>query len=212
MDKKERCILCLSESSVFALYRETEYYRCLNCLAVFMDPALHPSAEMERERYEKHNNDINDPGYRAFVRPLVNKVIAGFSRDSRGLDFGAGAGPVAASILRENGYGIELYDPFFYNDTAILTGKYDYIICIEVIEHFHDPIKEFRLMRSLLDTRGSLICMTHLYTDDIDFKGWRYKDDETHVIFYHPKSLEWINSTFHFTGFNVNDRIIHFKT
>jgi SAM-dependent methyltransferase len=212
MDKKVSCILCNSESSLFARYREAEYHRCLNCRAVFMDPAFHPSAERERERYEKHNNDINDPGYREFVSPLVNMVIAGFSKEHRGLDFGAGTGPVAASLLRENGYSIELYDPFFHNDTAILTRKYDYIICIEVIEHFHDPAKEFGLMRSLLNTRGSLICMTHLYTDEIDFNSWRYKDDLTHVIFYHPESLEWINSTCHFTGFNVNDRIIQFSS
>ncbi len=176
-----------------------------------MAPAFHPSPRDERARYETHNNDINDPGYRQFVRPLVNLVTACHGPKRAGLDFGAGTGPVAATILGEKGYEIELYDPFFFNNRAVLDKKYDYIICSEVIEHFHQPAKEFGLMRSLLNPGGSLICMTWLYSDDINFLSWRYKDDETHVIFYHLESIRWIKESFRFSSVDINERIIHLK-
>lgn len=209
MIKKQSCILCRAESSFFAIYRNIEYYRCINCLSVFMAPDFHPFPEREKERYESHNNDINDPGYREFVRPLVNEVFKRFPATSRGLDFGAGTGPVAASILREQGYHVELYDPFFSNDRQKLETTYDYVICCEVIEHFHDPASEFRLLRSLINPKGGLICMTQLYREDNDFKKWRYKDDETHVFFYHPKSLEWIKSEYSFSSLEVKGRVLN---
>ncbi len=177
-----------------------------------MAPAFHPPPEREKARYETHNNDVNDQGYREFVSPVVKEVTNNFGRNSKGLDFGAGTGPVAATILREQGFEIELYDPFFCNNPEVLIKKYDYIICSEVIEHFHDPAIEFRLIRSLLNQGGSLICMTMLYTDDFDFISWRYKDDETHVIFFHPESIELIKQEYYFSSVKINGRIIHFKT
>ncbi len=210
-DPNIKCLLCLAESSFFALYRNIGYYRCGKCLAIFMAPRFHPSPEREKARYETHNNDINDPGYREFVRPLVNTVTAGYGPKSTGLDFGAGTGPVAATILGEQGYDTELYDPFFFNDTALLEKKYDYIICSEVIEHFHQPRTEFMLLRSLLKPGGNLYCMTWIYSDDIEFMRWRYKDDDTHVIFYHHESLRWIKDNFRFESVSINNRIIDFK-
>jgi hypothetical protein len=174
-----------------------------------MAPDSHPLPEREKKRYESHNNDINDPGYRDFVMPLVNEVREKFPATSRGLDFGSGTGPVATSILREQGYHVELYDPFFSNDMQKLETTYDYIICCEVIEHFHNPASEFRLMRSLINPKGGLICMTELYREDNDFKKWRYKDDETHVFFYHPISLEWIKSEYSFSSLEFKGRVIN---
>ena len=212
VDKKERCPLCSSNASYFTLYRKAEYYRCSRCMSVFMAPAFHPAAEQEKARYETHNNDVNDPGYRAFVAPLVQKVMDNHGPRETGLDFGAGTGPVAATILREHSYNVSLYDPFFIDDRQKLEQKYDYIICCEVIEHFHSPAREFGLLRSMIKPGGSLICMTRLYTDDIDFGKWVYKDDHTHVFFYHPESLGWIKTQYSFYSLETADRIIHFRT
>ncbi len=210
-NKLERCLLCGEVSFFFALYRDIEYCRCGNCQAIFMAPRFLPSPEREKKRYEKHNNDINDPRYQEFVSPVVNEVTKNFGSDSRGLDFGAGTGPVAANLLEKKGYKLELYDPFFRNDGSVLKKKYDYIICSEVIEHFHKPAREFGLMRSLLNPGGSLICMTTIYREYIDFLTWRYKDDETHVIFYHTGSLKWIKNNFSFASLDICDNLIHFK-
>ena len=105
---------------------------------------------------------------------------------------------------------MKLYDPFFWNDPALLQNRYDYIACCEVVEHFHDPCKEFGLLRSLLKPNGSLYCMTKSYTEDIDFQRWHYKNDPTHVFFYHAKAFTWIESHFKFSAVSIEDRLIHF--
>jgi 2-polyprenyl-3-methyl-5-hydroxy-6-metoxy-1,4-benzoquinol methylase len=48
--------------------------------------------------------------------------------------------------LEDDGYKIKQFDPFFHNDIAVLRRSYDYIVCCEVIEHFHSPSKEFELI------------------------------------------------------------------
>jgi hypothetical protein len=209
--KKSECILCGSESTFFIFCRSVEYYCCYNCGAVFMAQAFHPSAGREKERYDKHQNNPGDPGYREFVNPLVNTVISHYDPKSSGLDFGAGKGPVAAAMLSEKGYRIQLYDLYFHRDRSVLEKKYNFIICSEVMEHFRQPAREFNLMRSLLLPGGSLICMTRLYSPDVDFINWRYKDDETHLIFYQFRTLEWIVSNCGYSSFSTSGRIIHFR-
>jgi len=62
-----------------------------------------------------------------------------------------------------------LYDPFFHPKSELLAKKYDFIIACEVIEHFHDPRKEFELLYKLLNQGGKLYLMTDLYSQEVDF-------------------------------------------
>lgn len=48
-----------------------------------------------------HENDINDPGYRAFVAPVVDRISSDRTPKHFGLDFGAGPGPVIAKLLSD---------------------------------------------------------------------------------------------------------------
>ncbi len=207
-----KCSLCSAEAGHLTCFREKDYYRCTNCLSVMMDPLNHLSPQEEKKRYDEHNNDVNDSGYRGFVKPLVDTVLSKFDLSAAGLDYGAGSGPVASAILKEKGYRIYPYDPFYWNNKALLKLSYNYIICCEVIEHFANPAKEFKLLRSLLKPGGSLICMTEILSSSLDFEQWYYKNDPTHVFFYHPNALAWIKETHHFTSLGLNDRVIHFQT
>jgi SAM-dependent methyltransferase len=162
---------------------------------------------VEKLRYEEHNNDVFDDGYRSFVSPLVNKVLEDFSSGHEGLDFGAGPGPVVSKILEENNYQIKQYDPFFHDYPELLKAKYDYVACCEVIEHFHIPRKEFELLKSLLRNNAKLYCMTHLYDDSIDFSNWYYKNDNTHVFFYQAETMNWIKSEFGFKSLDLSNRL-----
>lgn len=92
----------------------------------------------------------------------------------------------------------------------MLKFKYNYIICCEVIEHFHFPQKEFTLLRSLLKPGGILYCMTEIYSEDIDFINWHYKNDPTHVFFYHKDALKWIQEHFRFSEVKKKNRLIEF--
>lgn len=154
---------------------------------------------------------MNDPGYRKFVSSIVNYVLSNFSTQSKGLDYGAGTGPVAAVMLEEAGYSISLYDPFFHPQTSPLDHSYDFIICCEVMEHFQDPKIEFEKLYALLNPGGALICKTDLYAANIDFKKWYYKNDPTHVFIYHKNSVEQLAAS---QGYELNfldERTVVFK-
>jgi SAM-dependent methyltransferase len=205
-----KCTLCSAVADFFYQGNQKKYYSCRNCLAIFLDPGMHLSSEDEKKRYEEHNNDVNDIRYQKFVEPIVSQIEKKFNKEHTGLDFGAGPGPVITKMLRDKGFNILLYDPFFFNIPELLQNKYDYIACCEVIEHFHNPAREFGLLKSLLKPGGSLYCMTEIYRDDVEFGRWYYKNDSTHVFFYHTKTLEWIKVHLHFQSMNVEGRLIQF--
>ena len=134
-----------------------------------------------------------------------------FTKDHKGLDFGAGTGPVISKILKDNSFNIKLYDPFFHNYPNLLEKQYDYIAACEVIEHFHNPKKEFSLLRNLLGQDGKLYCMTNVYNENIDFNTWDYKNDFTHVFIYHKNTILYINEEFGFSGITIDDRLITYS-
>jgi len=77
-----------------------------------------------------------------------------------------------------------------------------------VMEHFYQPNKEFSLLKSLLKKGGRLYCMTDIYHAGIDFQHWSYKNDPSHVFFYHRDSLAYINAEFNFSAITIDGRLI----
>jgi SAM-dependent methyltransferase len=190
---------------------ENQFFICSHCKGIFKSSLLLPHAEAEVERYNLHRNDVNDEGYLSFAAPIVNALLNNHTAAQEGLDFGAGPSSAIAHQLALSGYNIQLYDPFFFNFKELLSTTYDYIICCEVMEHFHFPYTEFKQLRNCLKSNGKLYCMTHLYSSHIDFKSWYYKNDFTHVFFYQQETLEWIKREFGFKTLLVKDRMIVFE-
>lgn len=62
------------------------------------DQLLGPKEEWDF--YLGHNNDVHDPRYQNFVRPLVALIESRQHPSHRGLDFGAGSGPVISHASR----------------------------------------------------------------------------------------------------------------
>lgn len=176
-----------------------------------MDPSDYITSEKEKERYEEHNNDVYDKGYQNFVTPIVENVLKDYSKSDIGLDFGSGTGPVITKLLRDKEYNIKVYDPFFADNKDRLEEKYDYIICCEVAEHFHNPNMEFKKLKAMLKTNGSLYIMTSIYNEDIEFKTWKYKNDATHVFFYHKKALEYIKVKYGFSEIVIDEDMIIYR-
>lgn len=207
------CILCNSKLlEPIHIEKPHRFYNCSYCGSIVRSTDTFPNAIFEIERYESHNNDVNDPRYQNFVSPITLAVQADFSaQNSLGLDFGAGTGPVIKKVLNDKGYSLKLYDPFFHPDKSVLEEKYDYIVCCEVIEHFHQPLKEFKLLKNLLKPKGKLYCMTDIYRNQSNFGDWYYKNDPTHVIFYTEKSLHWIQKEFGFNELTIEKRLIVFS-
>ncbi|MBA3985304.1 MAG: class I SAM-dependent methyltransferase [Flavobacteriales bacterium] len=207
------CTLCSTQiATSFFSEKGHSFFSCPTCGSVLRGLETFPTPKEEIMRYEEHNNDVNDLRYQKFVSPITDAVQKSFfSESSIGLDFGAGTGPVITKVLRDKGYKLNLYDPFFIPDTAPLQQKYDFVACCEVIEHFHHPLKEFKLLHSLLKRQGKLFCMTDIYAETIDFSTWYYKNDPTHVIFYTEKSLQWIKKEVGFKELVIEKRLIVFS-
>lgn len=205
------CILCGNKTEHFHIWRENEYLKCKGCKSILLNPKNYINTVQEKERYQEHNNDVEDKRYQKFVSPIVNRVLNDYKKDDIGLDFGSGTGPVISKLLRDSGYDIREYDPFFANYPQRLDEKYDYIVCCEVVEHFHRPLEEFKLLKSLLKPGGAIYVMTSIYSENIDFISWSYKNDITHVFFYHRDAIEWIKRELGFSSVETKYDLIHFK-
>ncbi len=191
------CPLCASpEVNPFAELRGARYFRCAVCLLTFLAPEQRPSAEAELAHYGTHENDAADPRYRAFLDRLATPLAERLSPGAQGLDFGAGPAPALAEMLRERGFQVRVYDPFFAPDDEAFRGSYDFIACTETVEHFHAPAAELARLDAMLRPGGWLGVMTEMLEDDARFAGWRYARDPTHVCFYRAETMAWIAEHF----------------
>lgn len=203
------CPLCNANANYF--YEDIQrYFKCPCCYGIFTDKEQLPDSKNEKQRYEMHNDDSSDAGYRKFVSPIVKAIENDFTPSSKGLDFGAGTSAIVSVLLEEEGYIINNYDPYFHNNVDVLNKKYDYISSCEVIEHFYTPHKEFKLLKSMLKENAKLYIMTELYNEDINFSSWYYKQDSTHVFFYCKETFQWIKEAFNFSSLEISKRIVIF--
>jgi len=103
------------------------------------------------------------------------------------------------------------YDPFFAPDKTVLESTYDYIVCCEVMEHFHDPKLEIDRLTALLKPNGLLIIMTLVYHEGINFTNWHYRKDPTHIFIYTPETIQFIAEKKKLTILELTDRLIVLK-
>ena len=207
---KKICPLCETPSEFF--YEDTQrYYKCRNCHGIFVSDEQLPNEKSEKERYKLHDDNSEDIGYRKFVSPITNNIQKDFSVMDEGLDFGAGTSQIITKVMKEVGYNIVSYDPYFHNYPQLLEKKYDYIASCEVIEHFYNPKREFALLQNMLKDGAKLYLMTDIYDEKIDFASWYYKNDPTHVFLYTKKTFEYIAKTFAFSIEKIERRLIVLK-
>ena len=206
------CLVCGAQSIKLILEEDSKvYWRCEQCFFISLDQKFRLSPSEEKDRYEQHNNDIHDENYRLFLSKLFKPLKDKLKNEAKGLDFGCGPGPALAEMLKEEGYGVDLYDPFFFDNERVLTKAYDFITCTETIEHFFDPIKEFKKINKMLVKGGLLGVMTAFLSDEKDFGQWYYRKDPTHVAFYKPKTFEVIASMMNWT-YEIPERdVVLFK-
>jgi SAM-dependent methyltransferase len=192
------CPLCDTPAYYYDSIQGSHYYYCPCCSGISLDVDQRLTTADEFQRYQEHNNNPFDPRYRSFVQPVVSKMLEVEHAGSIGLDYGAGPGSAVVAMLQEQGFSMEVFDPFYFPNLTVLQplGCYDFIVCTEAMEHFFEPNKEFSLLVDLLRPGGSLYCMTLLYEPDVDFAKWHYRMDPTHVFFYQMKTLEWMSLEF----------------
>lgn len=193
----EVCPVCRGGRTVPLIAIDGKSYRaCTSCEARYLVPAHYPGREQEAAHYRLHENDPADPRYRAFLSKLFTPLIGYLKPGSSGLDYGCGPGPALAAMLTEAGHRMALYDPVFEPDPAPLAETYDFVVCTETAEHFHDPYAEFARLDRLVRPGGILGLMTCFQTDDARFAAWHYRKDPTHVVFYREATMRFIARRF----------------
>ena len=189
------CLLCRSkENEFFFEDKFREYRRCSNCSLVFVPESFHVSPESEKARYEEHNNDPEDIRYRQFLERITVPIIERFPEGASGLDFGCGPTPLLSAILQESGFKMEVYDPIYAPDKAVLRREYDFVVSTEVLEHLKRPLEEIKKLYAILESGGMLAIMTRPLEKTVDFRGWQYKNDRTHIAFFSIETFDWISA------------------
>lgn len=199
--KQILCPLCSSkETSLFHMSNEKkavrEFHHCINCDLMFVPSQFHLDNIAQKKRYLEHNNDPYDQDYRDFILRLLDHLKPYLNPKALGLDYGAGPGPALATMMREDGYDIQLYDPFFYPDKSALYKKYDFITCTETMEHMSEPICDLITLDQILKPSGWIGIMTGMLESWDDFHNWYYYRDPTHIRFYSKTTMRWIGERF----------------
>ncbi len=189
------CPLCSCENtSSLEENPDFKLRKCENCFLVYKDSTLFLSDVDEKERYVNHENSIDNNGYVEHLNKAIYPFLKYAEFDSSGLDYGCGPQPVLSEILKEKKIRCDVYDPFFFDDFP--GERKDFIFSTEVFEHFHNPQVEMRVITSLLMPGGLLTVMTNMWNDDTNFNNWWYLNDPTHVIFFNPKTFEFISKEY----------------
>lgn len=193
------CPLCAEKDCSYSTKNlQRTFFKCPTCDLLFVDSTQFLALDDEKRRYESHNNDVRDPRYQDFLKPLMEVICREMPPGSKGLDFGAGPGPALSDMLRKKNFEIALYDPFFWPRTDALETKYDFVFASEVVEHFFKPDQEFKKLRALLKPKGALFLMTLLHSSTTELSQWYYLKDPTHVCAYSDKTFRWISREFGF--------------
>ncbi|MCF6237281.1 MAG: class I SAM-dependent methyltransferase [Candidatus Marinimicrobia bacterium] len=191
--------------------RQREYLHCPVCDLIFVHPAHFLTLQDERERYDLHNNDPDDTRYRSFLSRLCSPMLNHISPHSKGFDFGSGPGPLLSIMFAEQGHEMSIYDFFYAPDLDVFNQHYDFITSSETIEHLHHPQVELDRLWSCLKPGGILGLMTGIRYDEIDFSSWYYIRDETHVVFYSPKTFDWLAQHWRAELQFIGDSVVIFR-
>jgi len=187
------CPLCCHKGSKRLAHRTRkgrQFWHCLQCQLIFVDPAARPGRQLEEDLYRQHRNGPEHPGYVAFLRRIIDPALPLLTPAMRGLDYGCGPGPTLSVLLEREGLNCHNYDPLFFPDLP--AGPFDFIFATECFEHFHAPAREIQRLQELLKTDGHLFVMTDLWYEGIDLRTWSYLCDPTHVSFYHRHTIDHI--------------------
>lgn len=203
------CILCTYPNTSLVLHDQSyKYYGCPNCGLYFLDSNNRLPKSEEKKRYDFHENNPEDPGYREFLSQIFDPISDRLSPGKPGLDYGSGPGPTLHLMFEEAGYEMNIYDPFYHPDKKALKRSYDFIVTTETAEHFYHPAEEFDKLWSLLNPGGILGIMTKQLRNPSKFDSWHYRKDDTHVAFYQIKTFEWLSKKYGAILEIISDRVV----
>ena len=186
------CPVCSASAHVIVDEKTSiTYHCCTACDYWCKAPEHHPTLPEQKPRYDLHENDPDDPGYRAYFQRFLDWVLPQVTTQGRALDFGSGASDLLATMLSEAGFDATRYDPIYHPDTGYRGDHYDLIVSTEVFEHLSDPMAVFAHLADRLAPGGYLALQTQFHPDDAAaFLRWYYRLDPTHIGFFTPRTFQ----------------------
>ena len=176
------CPFCKKLSNVFE-EGSPSYYHCSACDLYFQDPKDTLSNPEEKDRYSLHTNDPEDPNYINYLKNSCSLLLPYLKNNMHGLDYGSGPGPGMQQVLNGIVEDIQNYDPYFAPELPI-NSSFDFITCIEAIEHFNLPYREFERWEAMTKPGSLLLIRTEFYQKQDRFESWYYSKDPTHICFF----------------------------
>ena len=192
------CHIC-NQNCDFFVHEKTniKYHYCNVCEYIFKDPKNFQDLSVQKERYNLHENDENDEGYKAYFKRFLDFTLPLVGKPETALDFGCGASSLLAKLLEKEGVACDYFDPIYHPDKAYCTKEYDLIVSTEVFEHLHHPKKIFEHLLSKLKEGGYLALQTQFHPNNIEsFKKWYYHQDPTHIVFFTTETFKVLSQMY----------------
>jgi SAM-dependent methyltransferase len=195
-----------------------EIFRCDNCGFAFVNNPWLDYKEIYSEAYYKgqgadrfvdylfelHNpmKTVRQYEWRGIVEAV--RSCMPLRPDVRWLDFGCGNGGLVRHCLEHLACSVSGYEEGWIRDQAVnlgiplmtrdaldaAVGTFDIVTAIEVVEHLVDPLRELRLIRSLLKPGGLLFITTGNAAPHRErLFEWGYFLPEVHVSLFEPRTL-----------------------
>lgn len=205
-----RCLICDHPADTF--YDEklkVETYHCQQCACIFKSHETHQALAAQKSRYDLHENNPEDAGYRAYFQRFLDVVLTLVSTPRNALDFGCGRSRLLSEMLIEQGVVCDAYDPIYHPDMEYHTNKYDLIVSTEVFEHLHDPKMVFEALLDRLNAGGYLAIQTQFHGSTVEgYRTWYYRQDPTHIVFFTPQTFRVLCGRFGCTYVGDNGKNI----
>jgi len=185
------CHIC-NKPTVLFVHKKTNitYYHCNDCEYIFKSPECYQDFYEQKERYNLHENDKDNEGYKAYFQRFLDFTLPWVEQPKTALDFGCGVSSLLSTMLQEEGIECDFYDPIYHPDTLNNSKKYEFIVSTEVFEHLHQPREVFESLIRRLKEGGYLALQTQFHTNEVEaFKKWYYHQDPTHIVFFTAKTF-----------------------
>ncbi len=209
---KLNCHICDKTCDTF-IHEKTNitYYHCTDCEYIFKSSECHQNLSAQKERYNLHENDEDDEGYKAYFQRFLDFIMPLVGQPKTALDFGCGASSLLSSMLEEDGVECDYYDPIYHPDMLNDSKKYELIVSTEVFEHLHQPRVVFESLLNRLEEGGYLALQTQFHPNDIEaFKKWYYHQDPTHIVFFTAQTFRVLCEIYgcEFVGDNRKNMVV----